>query len=573
MKYQLHIQDRHYSHWSFSDENNQETVPLLDETFHPVTYKLFHQDTFEIEKGIPVHIESQYNDSKLLTGVLLLSNGQTYGRTQNNRLFYKCIPHDHFLPEFLVPYDQQLGFSKALQNKYVLFTFKNWESKHPQGILKETLGNVNELPVFYEYILHSKQLHYSLNQMNKRLKVDLKEKPMNSQLETILETPAYTIRDKREQCYVYSIDPQGSTDLDDAFSCQQLEENPEHYRVCVYISNVFIWLEHLQLWPSLSQRVSTIYFPDKKRTMLPTLFSEDWFSLLEKKDRLAFTMELIVHENGTIVEDSLQFYCSLVNLKKNFAYDEPKLLKNKHYNKLENLTKKMDTTIQDSHDVVSFWMIKMNVLCAEQLASKQTGIFRSSSMKNTNIGQEFEKHNIDNNTKQMLTHWNNVSCNYTMFEEGNLNHSLMNQDHYVHITSPIRRLVDVLNQIAFYKSVLQYPVSASANQFYLHWTEHLVFLNDSMKSIRKVQNECNLLYTFYNHPDIQNEEIHGVLFHHTWKDGQHVYQTYLSKYNMMSTLKTTTELELFTPYLFRVFLFEDEHVSKRKIRIQIIVNE
>ena len=41
----------------------------------------------------------------------------------------------------------------------------------------------------------------------------------------------------------------------------------------------------------------------------------------------------------------------------------------------------------------------------------------------------------------------------------------------------------------------------------------------------------------------------------------------------MSTLKTTTELELFTPYLFRVFLFEDEHVSKRKIRIQIIVNE
>ena len=38
----------------------------------------------------------------------------------------------------------------------------------------------------------------------------------------------------------------------------------------------------------------------------------------------------------------------------------------------------------------------------------------------------------------------------------------------------------------------------------------------------------------------------------------------------MSILKTDSELELFTPYLFRVYLFEDEHVSKRKIRIQII---
>ena len=74
---------------------------------------------------------------------------------------------------------------------------------------------------------------------------------------------------------VYCIDPHQSTDFDDAFGIKL------HYdeelgcvvtKLSIYISNVSILLDHLGLWKSFSTRVSTIYLPDRKRPMLPTIY-------------------------------------------------------------------------------------------------------------------------------------------------------------------------------------------------------------------------------------------------------------------------------------------------------------
>ena len=72
---------------------------------------------------------------------------------KKKRLLYKCIPDDKYLPAFLVPYDIKMGFQKKLINKYVVFKFQSWDDKHPHGSLIETLGDVNNLEVFYEYQL------------------------------------------------------------------------------------------------------------------------------------------------------------------------------------------------------------------------------------------------------------------------------------------------------------------------------------------------------------------------------------------------------------------------------------
>ena len=576
MQYKLHVHDRKYSSWSFFDENNHEIdPPKLCSDFHPSIYKMYHNDVFAIEDdGIPKVIHSEVNETKIFAGVLLLSSGQTYGRSSNGRLYYKCICHEPHYPELLVPYDQKLGFSKAISNKYVTFSFKDWSTKHPTGILRETLGNVNDLDTYYEYSLHAKNIHYSLTSLTKHLKTLLKETPMDKQLQNIMSNPKYQICDKREQCYVYSIDPEGSTDLDDAFSCQQLEENPDHYRVCVYISNVFLWLEQMELWPFLSNRVSTVYFPNKKRTMLPTLFSEDWFSLLEKKDRLAFTMDLLVHKDGYIIPDTTQFYSSIINVRKNFVYDEPKLLNNKHYTKLEQLTKSIDPSIIDSHDVVSFWMIQMNVTCANKLSQCKTGVFRQSSFKNKELTKEFEEKDYDHQTKQMLSHWNNVSCQYTMFkgesEENHLKHEVMNRDYYVHITSPIRRLVDILNQICFYKDVLQTEVSAMCSEFLQKECDEMDFINISMKSIRKIQNDCNLLFRFYNDNELQNKVFEGILIQKKPSPIGFSYLIYNKEHNAIHSFECIDDYALFDKKQFNMYLFEDEHICKRKIRIQLL---
>ena len=59
----------------------------------------------------------------------------------------------------------------------------------------------------------------------------------------------------------------------------------------------------LKLWNSFTKRVSTIYLPDRKRPMLPTILSDTLCSLQENENRFALTMEIVINNDGTINED------------------------------------------------------------------------------------------------------------------------------------------------------------------------------------------------------------------------------------------------------------------------------
>ena len=67
------------------------------------------------------------------------------------RLLYKCIPDNNQYPAFLIPYEIKHGFSKLIENKYVLFKFSEWENndKHPHGISTEVLGDVISITEIY----------------------------------------------------------------------------------------------------------------------------------------------------------------------------------------------------------------------------------------------------------------------------------------------------------------------------------------------------------------------------------------------------------------------------------------
>ena len=59
-----------------------------------------------------------------------------------------------------------------------------------------------------------------------------------------------------------------------------------------YISNVVFWMEILDLWESFDDRIATIYLPDRKRPMLPTILSDALCSLQENRIRFAFTLDI-----------------------------------------------------------------------------------------------------------------------------------------------------------------------------------------------------------------------------------------------------------------------------------------
>ena len=128
----------------------------------------------------------------------------------------------------------------------------------------------------------------------------MKKKDINKYIENIIESQ--DLVDHRSDRNIFSIDPLKSKDFDDAFSIETLENNTT--RISIYISNVAIWLDALELWSSFSNRISTIYLPDRKRPMLPTILCDAICSLVEGNLRIAFTLEMRINEETHGIVDT-----------------------------------------------------------------------------------------------------------------------------------------------------------------------------------------------------------------------------------------------------------------------------
>ena len=573
------INDRNYNDWTIIETDTNKEMPQNSINVNPLEYKMFSRDIFTLnaETNQPQVIHSYIKTCASLAGVLLLENNKTFGRTENKkRLLYKCIPDDSHLPIFLIPYDIKLGFSKVIKNKYVVFQFDNWANKHPQGTLIETLGDVDNLDVFYEYQLYCKSLHVSLTEFTNKTKTALKEKTNAEYVDQILKNPNFNISDYRDK-YVFTIDPLNSADFDDGFSIETLDTG---HRITIYIANVFLWLETLGLWNSFSRRVSTIYLPDRRRPMLPTILSDILCSLQQDQPRFALAMEIIVDNDGNINYDEICYKNVLISVKRNYTYEDPKMLeKDKHYKELLLVTQKMDKTINNSHDIVAHLMICMNAHSGTVLATNQTGIFRSAHYINSDLKVLPEYNSFGEDIVRLIQSWNNTSGQYILFDKNaNLDHEFMRNtlktvktmNSYIHITSPIRRLVDLLNQIILFKQLnIVKNISVDALQFLKNWTDQMDYINTAMLSIRKIQTDSELLNRCFKDPTIMEEEHYGIVFDKITKnDGTMHYMVYLERLKLLSRINSAIDVPNYSYNKFKVFLFEDEDKVKKKIRLQ-----
>jgi len=380
MIHSCHIEDREYTRWKYDPENS--------DLLNPMEYKLFNQDEVLVVKGSTVKkiVKSPVRTIKDIPGILLLENNRTFGRTPNKkRLYYKCKPYDTKLPHFLIPYDIPIGFNKNFKNKYVTFSFDKWEDKHPLGILSQTLGDVFDFPSYCEYALYCKELHSSIIASIKKTKLLMGQKTIDEYKNTILNNPdTYGEFIRRNNEYIFTIDPTGCADRDDAISITYASctSGCREYKVSVYIANVWVWLELFDLWENTGNRVSTIYLPNMKRPMLPTSISETLCSLdADDSHRFGFVMDFIVFENPVkkdirIIGTPTLNQCS-IKVAENFDYEETKLLKNRDYQLLKTMTNKLDDSVHDSHETVAFWMTQMNFYCAKLMKQNKIGIFRT----------------------------------------------------------------------------------------------------------------------------------------------------------------------------------------------------
>jgi exoribonuclease R len=582
-KVKIYIEDRNYTTWMFQDMESNEEISITEypflKTFSPIEQKLFTKDVVLLSQNTITPLYSAIKTKSQIAGVLILEKNKTYGRTNKKRLLYKCIPDDSHLPVFLLPFDVKIEFSKIQRNKYVVFEFDHWNDKHPQGKLLETIGDVDNLEAFYEYQLYCKSLHISITDFTNKTRTCLNKQSQDQFIENIRTNPNYQIEDCRER-YVFTIDPINSVDFDDGFSIQTVGTNT---KITIYIANVFIWLETLGLWNSFSKRVATIYLPDRRRPMLPTILSDTLCSLLENQPRFAFAMEITV-ETATgkiIATEKPVFKNVIIKVTKNYHYDDPQLLyADESYKELFEITQKMNKhSVKTSHDVVSYWMIKMNCMIGEYMVNNKIGIFRSTILSNDSKHSFETSHDADidlsflkEDTRRVIQSWNNNMGKYVIFEEDVILQHCMLNSNYIHFTSPIRRLVDLLNQIMLFNHFgLIKHVSKDSLGFLDNWIRQIEYINTTMRSIRKVQTDCFLLNRCFNEPNILNNEYVGAVFDKIVKnDGTFHYMVYLEDLKLLSRIITHIDLENYCVSTFRLYLFENEDKTKKKIRLQIL---
>jgi exoribonuclease R len=354
-----------------------------------------------------------------IPGVLMLKMGRTYGKAKSGkRLLYGFTPADRNLPMFLVPYsDGNKQFSKARSDKYAIMRFSKCGANRPEGVLTNTLGNVGDFQAYDEYLLHRYSLYYSLAPFKKAVRGLSEEEDVVS---------AGALR-------VFAIDPPGCRDYDDAFSIEGCSVGGYKVRVC--IADVCYHLDKIDAWDYLGGQLQTVYLASRPRNMLPPVLSDNLISLVESKTRHCVVFEFIVDLAGKCKFVGVERQICIV--EQNYAYDTKVLFASSEYKSLSLATTLAAGTNMDSHDVVAWWMVRLNIECGKILASERTGVFRECSVIVDKRETVLTKLGL-----ARIAEW---ESRYTLWHN-DVKHEALECGPYAQASSPIRRLCDVVNQ-------------------------------------------------------------------------------------------------------------------------------
>jgi len=432
----------------------QESLIHIDKNILTGVYKNLENNSYiEIENNKYINIENNrainndivyYINNNIIgihtrnicdiVGILYLDSKIKYGNI-NDKSLYLFKPTNKSYPNFYIPY-------KIKNNKNKIFctiNFKEWKitDKLPIGTLINIVGNIGIKEAEIEHM----RIYYGIN--NNTWKIDNVKK--NNDLKIIND-----LQEKIEDYEVFSIDPIGSKDIDDAFHFKNIEK--DEYEIGIHIASPTIFFENNYL--EILERVSTVYLPNKKYNLLPNIYADEIISLLENKKRFALSLILKINNNVVI---SYEIKETVVKNIKNYDYDtfDKILKKNEKLYDFINLTKKFfNVDIIDSHKLVEFWMIYTNKFIANYLINNG---FSNIILRSHQLNIKNKEFNIDECLNNYLTLKEESSALYVIYNKNDLNqyHSKLNNEYYTHFTSPIRRSIDfyihmlLLNKIKY----------------------------------------------------------------------------------------------------------------------------
>ena len=442
-----------------------------------------------------------------------------YGYYKDKPLYSCKYKENKEYKTILIPYQQRKrGFEKFNFDYYVSFT-----KQGDYGQIHENFGDVCQEENFFQFQLSMHNL-YSVQKHWKNM-------------------PSFSNYQKHEVVqdrFIFTIDPMGSEDLDDAFSITRLPKG--EYLIRVYISNVPVFLEKYSLWERLGSRVSTIYLPHKNIPMLHSDIANKFCSLKEKTMRDCVVASFHIFPFPKEQQTTVSFTTETVRISKNFSYTDKQILQHNDYKVLEKYS-----GMNDSHKVVEYWMLQFNCKVGEIL---KKGIVRVTEKLDHPFFEYYGK--------------------YTSIEKEDLSslyHEGLQQYKYAHASSPIRRFVDIINLTSLQKQLgLTVFAETTINSLTLS-QEKVSELNVQMQSIKKVQMRCRWIQLCKEKSPFQSKGI--IMKKERWKDEVFRYVIFFPEYFLLKIYKTFKDYFIGESYLFTFHYFPSHASWGDKIRVEI----
>ena len=459
--FSLRIEKQDYSQYSLVSTDTDEIVRFNDPgkiigVFHNQTIDIV-DDQFNIKAPIvtpknivgEIELYSKYSFKPNKKGV------PAYIFTPINKMYPKCIVHSKIK-------------SKYKTNVIITVDYTNWQKndKFAKGNINRIIGEINDVKAIQESMLYK----YDLPIYN--LKCNFKQIPLlfNQLLENYQDREFI----KKD---IISIDPDGCRDIDDAVSIYPKETN---VIVDIHIADVYYVLSKLDLINKI-KNVTSIYLTDYIKHMLPDIISSNYGSLIEKTTRFMLSIEFVYDpsENKLI---STNLRKTIGKITKNYTYDNyPKKINKyiKSIEKIYQIVTKETIEIFDSHKLIEALMIIYNTeFCNIIQHQEKKSIFRIQEQSN-------KIHNsVDD--KRLNNFLSIIKSRCAEYSYSKMSHATLKINNYTHATSPLRRIVDLMNQESFY---------TGHHEFFNNFVNNnqLDYINNYNNNLKKAYRDINKL--------------------------------------------------------------------------------
>lgn len=426
---------------------------------------------FDIVKPLLIKLENKNlvgNKKQILNHIYYFSNEESYiidgdqtlltdGYDLKRRLLFFLSLNPHFYSiKFFRDYNKLIKFMKRIHFFYLL---------------------LNKSIILYRLLLESIKIpHFT-----------------QGSWDILIKNMEYCINSRKYINFIdfYTFDDKGTIEYDDAIGFKRLKNGFEIYVAVSDLSEV--WNIHMD--KSVLEFPQTLYSVDSKYYMLPSNYIE-FLALKKGAKRPVFLFNFCLTKELEIKD--YFFEPVVISVKKNLSYRQgEKFIRENNFIQefAINLLRKRVSNGAIYFDeykgmkfVIQELMILVNHICAKLLSRNNIPfISRVLEIPPELQGYRGKIYDLKKDTCKILKYRILNLLGNARYDIGNSGHDILGLDKYTHITSPIRRYIDVINQ----KQLISY---------YYNFDEFFTYseLRDILKIIGPVLQKYNCLIKKYN---------------------------------------------------------------------------